>query len=109
VHPSDLPKLALSFQVVASGLSAQHAGLDVVRGQDRLDVYVDVDVVKQIERRFSPIKRSSDPNLILRLPSHDWVLHFSEAPAPVVAADLLASDDPRVGRAARQVLEALAQ
>jgi hypothetical protein len=109
VHPSDLPKLTLSFRVVPSGLSAQHAGLDVVRGQDHLDVYVDVDVVKVIERRFRPVKHSSRPNLILKVPSHDWVLHFSEAPPPVVAADLLLSDDPRVTRAAHQVLEALVQ
>jgi hypothetical protein len=42
---------------------------------------------------------------VLRVPVQDWILSFQDAPAPVAAADLLLHDDPRVARAAAQLLE----
>lgn len=107
VLPADLPKLRSSSRLVLSGLSAPHVGLDIVPVGNILDAYGDERVVRDIERQFRPSSGSADDNLILRVPSHPWVLDHEIAPIPVVAADLLADQDPRVSRAARELLRSL--
>lgn len=106
VLPRDLDKLASEFPLVPSGLWARLPELDIVSVGQELDAYVDVRDVPKIERRFRPDRSSERPNLILRVPSHRWILErFDKAPPSVVAADLLLSDDPRVARAALRLLE----
>lgn len=106
VLPRDIHKLVSEFPLVPSGLSAGHPELDVVSVGHELDAYVDARHVRRIERRFRPDRSSERPNVILRVPSHRWILErFDRAPPPVVAADLLLSDDPRVARAAMRLLE----
>lgn len=108
VLPRDIDKLVNEFRLVLSGLSARHPELDVVPLGHELDAYVDASHLPRIERRFRPDRASERPNVILRVPSHRWILErFDKAPPPVVAADLLVSDDPRVARAATLLLEAL--
>lgn len=106
VLPRDIDKLMSEFPLVLSGLSARHSELDVVPVGPGLDAYVDVAHLSKIERRFRPDRAPERPNVLLRVPSHPWILErFDEAPVPVTAADLLASDDPRVARAAARFLE----
>ncbi len=109
VLPGDIDKLDGAFRLVRSGLSADYPHLDVVPDSRQVDAYVEESSLGEIERRFRPERRSSDPNLLLRVPSHDWILRRKgQAPAGVVAADLLRSDDPRVAGAARRLLRRLA-
>lgn len=106
VLPRDIDKLGSEFPLVRSGLSARHAELDIVSLGHELDAYVDARYVPKIERWFRPDRAAERPNVILRVPTHRWILErFAQAPPPVVAADLLLSDDPRVARAAVRVLE----
>jgi len=109
VLPGDLSKLQDAVRLVYSGLSANRPELDVVPSSRQIDAYVDERSLRDVELRFRPDQSSANPNLILRLPSHDWVLRQgAQAPRAVVAADLLRHDDPRVARAARRLLERLA-
>jgi excisionase family DNA binding protein len=101
----DLEKLASDFPLVPSGLTAGYPDLDLVSVGEELDAYVDEKQVDKIERRFRPDRSEDQPNLILRVPSHPWILSFNRAPLPVVAADLLENDDPRVARAAARILK----
>lgn len=106
ILPGDIDKLVREFPLVLSGLSAGYRELDVVPIMGEVDAYVDVRHLAKIERRFKPDTAAEQPNAILRVPSHPWILKRSDkAPLAVVAADLLSSDDPRVARAARLVLE----
>ena len=105
VLPSDLDKVEAEFPLVRSGLSADDRELDVVGPGGELDAYVDPEGLGAILKRFRPDLDPAQPNLILRVPSNRWILgHPRRAPGPVVAADLLVSDDPRVSRAARELL-----
>jgi len=108
VLPGDLSKLQREFRLVRSGLSAVSAEIDLLPAPGEVDAYVDERLLSAIEKRFRPDRSSSDVNLILRIPSHGWVLGLPQAPPPVVAADLLASDDPRSARAARDLFLRLA-
>ncbi len=105
---SDLPKVSQTFHLVPSGLSAKSSGLDIVLIGQALDAYVDAKTLRAIERRFRPDRGSSGPNVTLRVPTHPWILRRpGEAPQSVVAADLLADEDPRVARAAARLLEGI--
>lgn len=106
VLPNDVGTLLREYRLVPSGLSAGHAQLDVVSAGHPLDVYVDEKQLLAIERRFRPDRAPAQPNVILRVPSHPWILgRFNQAPLSVVAADLLDDEDPRVANAAARVLE----
>lgn len=108
VLPGDLEKIAAEFPIVRSGLSAGYRELDVVPLGQQLDGYISADDLAKIERRFRPDGAPDRPNVVLRVPAVPWVLNQSyRAPLPVVAGDLLPSDDPRVVRAAREVLRSL--
>lgn len=110
VLPGDLAKLHAGSPLVYSGLSADHPELDVLPDPRQVDAYVAEGSLRGMERRFRPERSSSDPNVVLRLPSHDWILgQEPQAPQAVVAADLLWHDDPRVARAARSLLYRLAR
>lgn len=107
----DLRRLAKEYALVHSGLSAKNAGLDLLRYREEgVDAYLPEEVLSAIEQRFLPERVSpSDANAILRVPSIPWVLQRrDEAPAAVVAADILGHRDPRVDRAARERLRELA-
>lgn len=110
VLPGDLDSIAREVWLVRSGLSANDPALDVVPLSSELDAYVRANSLKKIERRFRPNQSPSNPNLVLRVPSVPWILEQQlAAPAAVVAADLLSSDEPRVARAARRLLRELAR
>lgn len=107
----DLRRLAKEYALVRSGLSAKDAGLDILHyREEAVDAYLPEEILSAIEKRFLPERVSaSDANAILRVPSIPWVLHrHQEAPAPVVAADLLGHADPRVDRAAHERVRELA-
>jgi hypothetical protein len=107
----DLERLAKEFPLVRSGLSANGAGLDLLRyREEAVDAYLAEEILSVIEKRFLPERvAASDANAILRVPSIPWVLqHGHEAPPAVAAADILGHRDPRVDRAARERLRELA-
>lgn len=105
--PPDLERIKKSFPLVLSGLSADDPGIDVVPVSAELDAYLDRSALSGIRRQFHPLESSEAPNLILRIPSIDWILHLRHAPSSVVAADLLDHLDPRVHRAAHRLLKQL--
>jgi hypothetical protein len=98
----DLDRVRDELPLVPSGLSA--GGIDVVPLAAGLDVYASREALSKIRARFRPLSDSEQPNLIVRIPSHDWVLNHEVAPAAVVAADLLEHADPRVSHAAQRLL-----
>lgn len=108
VLDGDLTKIRDGYHVVPAGLSAQIGELDIVSPPRGLDAYVDRRLIKQLSRRFRPVARAAQPNLILRVPAHGWILGHTVAPPAVIAADLLDHEDPRVRRAARRLLTTLA-
>jgi len=111
IPSEDMSKLA-GYPLVHSGLSADSAipQLDVIPRRDEpLDVYASAEIADEIERRLLPEHSRSDPNLILRIPRSNWVLHQGpEAPFAVVAADLLDHRDARVRRAGEDALRRIA-
>ena len=104
----DLPTLQREFRIVFSGISAVSEEFDVVPTPGEVDGYTDDKTARAIEKRFRPDHSSLDVNLVLRIPSHPWIFGLLRAPPPVVAADLLASDDSRTARAARDLLRRVA-
>lgn len=106
VLPSDLPKLSAAPALISTGLSARDRDLDIVAGRrDEIDAYVDQRSMIALQRRLKPHAGSERPNVVLRLPTHPWILDRSgDAPSPVVAADLLGERDARVRRAAMTLL-----
>lgn len=108
VLPRDIAKLAEDPRLVPTGLSAESRDLDVRPSGPHVDAYVDSRSIGAIRKRFSPEPGSASPNLILRVPSHHWVLErHDRAPPAVIAADLFLDEDPRVDRAARHLLARL--
>lgn len=105
VLPADILMIQDLYPIVRSGLSASGSQLDIVPIPGALDSYVDQASLDAIEGRFRPEVDSARPNIVLRVPVQDWILSFHDAPAPVAAADLLLHEDPRVARAAAQLLE----
>ncbi len=104
VLPRDLPKLS-DYGLVRSGLFARIPNLHIVAMDDDVDGYVSSRSLAQIENRHRPLKSPDNPNVVLRVPSNPWVLgQGPDAPAVVVAADLLDHRDSRVARAGRQLL-----
>lgn len=105
VLPSDLSKVREGWNLVFSGLSARAPDLDVLGDFQALDAYANEDAIREIENRFQPDSKSANPNLLIRNPTHPWILNqHGQAPPSVVAADLILSEEPRVARAARQLL-----
>jgi excisionase family DNA binding protein len=104
----DLRRVSEEFPLLRSGLSAGDPRLDVVPVNDGIDAYVSEQVLSEIDARFHPLKSGDSPNLVLRVPSQEWVLRQDRAPVFVLAADLLDDADPRVSRAAHQVIKDLA-
>lgn len=107
VLPGDLSKIEDLYPVVRSGLFVPDSPLDIVPIRSVFDAYVNDEVLAAVKRRFRPEVASNSPNLFFRLPLQPWVLSFDAAPPPVVAADLLNHDDPRVSGAAVDFLEGL--
>ena len=106
VLPGDLSKL--EAEILPSGLSARYSELDVLSSAEHLDGYVNQRSFEAIRRRFRPLSDPARSNLILRIPSGNWVLqHQDRVPLAVAAADLLSSDDPRAKRAAHAILSDL--
>jgi excisionase family DNA binding protein len=108
VLPGDLKKLMKEYRLVRSGASANYREIDILPPPNVIDAYVDELRLDAICRRFRPDMNPAAPNVVLRVPSIDWVLGFrGRAPAPVAACDLLESNDPRARRAGRDFLAEL--
>jgi excisionase family DNA binding protein len=105
----DLERIPLEFPLIPGGLSANDPGIDVLPIGAEVDAYVSPRIVSSIRSRFRPLESADASNLILRVPSDEWVLQQERAPSSVVAADLLDHPDPRVSRAARRLLRDLAR
>jgi excisionase family DNA binding protein len=107
VLPSDLVELAQDPRLVLSGLSANDPRIDVRHQVERdgLEGYASEAFIRTLERRLKPEKQPGRANLLLRAPQGSmWILDERRAPWPVVAADLLNHDDPRVRRSAQAAL-----
>ncbi len=93
--------------LVASGVSAvsdHHVDLVV---SDQSEAYVPESRVAELADRFALDADSDRPNVRLRVVNDDdWPFEAGQrvAPAPVVAVDLLESEDERSQRAARELL-----
>lgn len=105
VLDSDLPRMARSG-VVTGEAGADKFWFDVVgRGLSKL--YVTEGEVRGLRGSYHPIEGGT-ANVVLLVPSQDWVLTRKVvAPQPVVAADLLLDPDSRVRRAAERYLGSL--
>jgi len=107
VLPSDLARVKRNSKIVLSGLAADDPFIDVRHQVERdgLEGYVSREVLVFLENNLRPEKRSSQPNLVLKVPhGASWILDEARAPSAVVAADLLNHEDPRVRRSARAAL-----
>ena len=93
--------------LVASGVSAVgHHHVDLVVS-DQSEAYVPESRVAELADRFALDAESDRPNVRLRvIKDDDWPFEAGQrvAPAPVVAVDLLDSDDERSRRAARELM-----
>ena len=106
-HPAVQAEILSHPGVVASGVSALAAhGADLmVSGQG--EAYVRASQVAEVADRFALDADSDRPNVRLRVVGDgDWPFEEGQraASAPVVAVDLLESDDERSRRAARELL-----
>lgn len=104
--PEDLPRLAEEPGLVRSGLSALSASdFDLFYFEPVFDAYLDEARLPSVIKRFQPLEAAPNSNVWLRVPSQRWVLgQGPQAPAPVVAADLLSNRDERVRAAGRAYL-----
>ena len=106
-HPAVHSEMLSHPSVVASGVSAlgDHRVDLAVSGQS--EAYAPQSRVAELAERFALDAHSDRPNVRLRVVSDDdWPFEAGQrvAPAPVVAVDLLDSDDERSQRAARELL-----
>ncbi len=93
--------------VVASGVSAVNAHSVDLIVSDQAEAYVPQSRVSELADRFALDAESDRPNVRLRVVSDDdWPFEADQrvAPAPVVAVDLLDTEDERSQRAARELL-----
>ena len=106
VLPGDLSKLDHE-SIVISGLAARDPLLDVpVLRDDPLEAYVAARALRVLRRRLKPSEDSEQPNVLLKVPAHPWVLDRGPvAPSSVIGADLLDHADARVARAGARILE----
>jgi excisionase family DNA binding protein len=105
---SDIDRLSRDPSFVPTGLSRpSEAGLHPSRRD--LDVYLRARDVERLRHALKPRPplRETDANLILRVPTLDWILELDAAPRAVVAADLLDHPSSRVRLAGRELLKAL--
>jgi hypothetical protein len=105
VLPVDIAEVLKLDGLVLTGLSAVTEEIDLVPSSSGIDAYVTSDVLRMVERQLRPETDPDQPNLTLRVPSQEWVLHFQRAPVAVAAADLFLSQDPRASRAGREALQ----
>lgn len=117
VHRGLLPALLEDADVVRAGASAApHIGADYV-APGRAEVYVHPDMVGKLEAAFGVVLDARHGNLVVRVPpASAWPFLVSaargvkdgrDAPAPVVAADLLDAHEDRASAAAAGILESL--
>ncbi|WP_420622438.1 helix-turn-helix domain-containing protein [Candidatus Poriferisodalis sp.] len=106
-HPGVRSEMLSHPSLVASGVSAvsdHHVDLVV---SDQSEAYVPESRVAELADRFALDADSDRPNVRLRVVNDDdWPFEAGQrvAPAPVVAVDLLESEDERSQRAARELL-----
>ncbi|MSV90214.1 MAG: helix-turn-helix domain-containing protein [Actinobacteria bacterium] len=105
-HPAVLDDLAGADDVVLGGISAAgHCGADVIAA-GVVDAYVKASMVDALIDRYALDERAERPNVIVRVVDDEfWSFAANErfAPWPVVAADLLESDDARSRRAGAEL------
>lgn len=111
IHRSALQALLADSEVVRAGVSAApRVGADYV-APGRAEVYVHPDRIGKLEAAFGLVPDDHGGNLVVRIPpASAWPFLISEgrdAPAPVVAADLLDAKEDRAVLAAAGVLEPL--
>lgn len=117
VHSGVLPVLLAAQDVVRGGASAAaQAGADYV-ALGRAEVYVHPDRVDKLEAEFAMVRDEERGNVSLRIPPAEmWSFLTSrsetpgqghDAPASVVAADLLDIHEGRADAAAAGLLESL--
>ena len=106
-HPAVLAEIVARPEAVACGVSALSAhNVDLVT-VDQAEAYVRESRLADLVSRFALNPDSDRPNVRLRVVNDDdWPFKAGQrvAPAPVVAVDLLDSDDERSRRAARELL-----
>ena len=106
-HPAVHSEMLSHPNVVASGVSALNDHRVDLVVSDQTEAYVPQSRVAELADRFALDADSGRPNVRLRVVSDDdWPFEASQrvAPVPVVAVDLLDSDDERFQRAGRELL-----
>ena len=108
-HPSDLDRIERESQVVPTGLSAVgEFDLDLAPEPDCLEFYTPAAALDVLKTTYA-LQPGLRPNLLARVVEPIWPFDASaaQAPAVVVGLDLFESDDPRLQRAGRELLEEL--
>lgn len=111
-HPAALKRIANVDGALRAGVSESvHRGFDLVALGDAVpEFYLEASAWPQVARSLA-IRKSAEPNLVIRLPSDVWP--FGEASAvsdAALAADLLESAEPRaVAAGASRLNELLAR
>ncbi|MDX3852140.1 excisionase family DNA-binding protein [Streptomyces sp. AK02-01A] len=117
VHRGVLPVLLDDPDVVRAGVSAApHVGADYI-APGRGEIYVHPERIGKLEAAFGLVRDAQRGNLVVRVPpASAWAFLVSgarevnagrNAPAPVVAADLLDAHEDRASVAAAGILEPL--
>ncbi len=105
-HPAVLDDLAGADEVVLGGISAASLhGADVIAA-GVVEAYVKASMVDALVDRYALDERAERPNVIVRVVDDDhWPFAADArfAPWPVVAVDLLESDDARSRRAGAEL------
>lgn len=111
VHPSVLERVAAGndLTVLAAG-AALAAGADLVVLEPMAEIYLRAEHWEPFVARWHPREGPAEPNLLVRIPRMEpWPFARSErVGAPVLAADLLESAEPRAVVAGAAQLNALA-
>ena len=107
-HPSVLGRVALDDRVVQGGVSAAHEHHADLIVQDSAEVYVRAGDAAAIVENYALDDNADRPNLILHVVDDEaWPFDGRQQVAswPVVAVDLLDSDDERSRRAGLELIE----
>jgi len=107
-HPSVIKRLEAEESLVLSGVSAAgHHNVDIVVF-DFVEAYVSSDVLDRLVEHYALAENMERPNIILRsVDENVWPFVKAQkfASWPIVAVDLLESNDGRTRRAARELIE----
>jgi excisionase family DNA binding protein len=110
--PVDLAHIETRVDLVKTGVAAALDFADLaVASSVPLDIYAGESTVDELRRRFRPVVSAKvKENVVLRIPSQDWILkHGPTAPRAVIGADLLLDRSQRFQRTGEGILRDLVE